>query len=483
MFEYYNHLGFHTKYYIRINNEIKLYNSFEEAIQKVDNKKVDATSIIEFVNRFYFFGDRTIIENLYHTPWLAKLEKNKWCFDKIEDKSLSITSVEEFSELFLMYVEKEILNYIKNYKNIGILLSGGMDSRIVAMILNKLNKEKKLNLNITAITWGEENSRDVIYAKQIANYYNWDFKYFPITVDTLRKNIILTSKYGCEFSPVHLHAMEDVSNIQKIDLILAGSFGDSIGRAEYSSVHASKLKSIGSHIVNKFFLIKPSLFKQNIKNVKKDLEIYYNRFPRKNKYSLYELERQIHYMRKELNVCMNVINEKIPLYQVFTSPQVYKLVFNTPLKFRNDRLYYILLKKYDEFLLEIPWARTGQIYLSNQKKALDNFKKDYHSYGKWIKNDLSSFIEDKLFNGNIEKLNLFNMESIKNMYYYNKKYGTDKLNRVDELLVWLVSLSYLIENYKLKGIDDRKIKDFNKIIDIKSKITLISYFYAIRILK
>jgi len=484
MFKNYDYLGFHTKYYKNNINGIKLYKTFKESMEINQKSNVDVVSIIEFINRFYFFGDRTIVDNIYQTPWLSKIEDGIWKSASLTNTVTEINSEDEFMKKFLYLIEKEIKSYIGESKNIGILLSGGMDSRVVASIVNKLNLEDKISVNVTALTWGMANSRDVIYSQQIVNLYGWEFVHFEITPETLYRNINIAAQNGCEYSPVHLHNMYEVANQDNLDLILAGSFGDSIGRAEYSGKHASKLKSIGKNIQNKFQLLNNKLYSQNFKFLQDDLDMYYKKYPKRTKQSQFELERQIHYMRKELNSCMSIIDEKIPLYQVFTSPEIYNFVFNTNSKYRTDKLYYLLLEHIDEKLLTLPWARTGKPYLCIDDYKVDNYTKNYHNYGKWIKEDLSEKIEKKIFNGNLESLNIFNMFALRNMIQYNKKYGTDKLNRVDELLIWLASLSDMLGIYKIEnrtiGEDGLCSKTYQNIL---SKMQLLIYLNGIRWLK
>jgi len=477
MFDYYKHLGFHSKYYITKNNSFKIYKTFSEAIPNIDEKKLDVTAIIEFINNFYFFGDRTIFINLNKTPWLAKPDNDnkKWVFGKIKDKLVSINSEIEFANKFIELIEKEIISYINNSKKIGLLLTGGMDSRIIAAIINKLKKEKRINVDITALTWGLPNSRDVVYAQKISRKYNWEFINLPITANTLKKNIIRTAKEGCEFSPIHLHGILDVVNLKKdFDIILAGSFGDSIGRAEYSGVHAMQLKSIGAGINNKFGLIHPAIYNNYISNVQSDIDKYAMLFKRKLTYSNYEIERMAHYMRKELNPCMSVIDRKTPLFQVFTSPDVYNFVLNVPIKLRNDMLYYNVLKTIDKELLLIPWARTGKLYLEKNSVIDSINQKEYHDYEKWIRNDLYNYIEELIFDGNLEKTGIFNMNTLKKAIKINKIVNTSQINRIDELLTWFASLSILLNKNKPNNItgSQKKIKKIDK---INSDIKLLSY--------
>jgi len=471
MFKNYNNLGFHSKYYTLKNEKINIFKTFGDGIKSTSNREIDTTAIIEFINRFYFFADRTIIKNLNKTPWLAKpnASNSKWEFDTINNKPQQITTEQEFADLFIEKVEKEIINYIGNAEKIGILLTGGMDSRIVAALVHKLNTEKRINVKVLALTWGMENSRDIVYAERIAKKYHWKNKSFKLNAETLKQNIITTANEGCEFSPIHLHGMNEISNEKGLDLILAGSFGDSIGRAEYSSKHASKLNSIATGITNKFFFLNNNQFKKGRENIDNDIKKYLSLFPRKLNYSNFEIEQMAHYMRRELNPCMTLIDRKIKLYQVFSTAEVYKFVLNTPISLRNDKLYFNVLHKIDKSLLDIPWARTGKPYLKNDILEDIKYTKGYHQYGKWIKNDLAAYIDDLIFNGNIESLNIFNMEAIKYAIKINKKSNLIASNRIDELIVWLASLSILIEKKNIKGVQKQKNIFMDFITLLKSK--------------
>ena len=478
MFKNYNNLGFHSKYYTIKDTKIDINTTFSNSISTIKNKEIDVTAIIEFINRFYFFSDRTIIKTLLKTPWLAKSNTSftKREYNKIIDEPLPIKSEEEFFNIFIEKIKNEIVSYIGESKSIGILLTGGMDSRVVAAIVNKLNNNNRINTKVQALTWGMENSRDVVYAQRIAEKYNWGFKSFELTPEILKENIEVTANEGCEFSPIHLHGMINISKQSGLDLILAGSFGDSIGRAEYSGTHASKLSSLGDGISNKFFFIKKSNINAHISDVKGDIKRYSELFKRKLTYSNYEIEQMAHYMRKELNPCMTLIDRKIPLFQVFSAPEVYNFVLNVPIKYRNDKLYYNVLKTVDSSLLEIPWARTGKQYLNEENSTIDTqYTKKYHQYGKWIRNDLADYINELIFNGNIEKLNIFNMKAIKYAIKINKKSKTNNSNRIDELIVWLASLSLMIEKHNIKGVKNQKNKSNDYISLLKSKIYTLLY--------
>lgn len=62
-------------------------------------------------------------------------------------------------------------------------------------------------------------------------------------------------------------------------------------------------------------------------------------------------------------------------------------------------IYYHILNQYSSELLEIPWARTGCRYLSENS---DNYLKNYHNYGKWIKEDINHIIKEKVLSSYIK---------------------------------------------------------------------------------
>lgn len=465
MFKNYDYLGFVNPLYNMEINKKNFSHDINNLIKLSNESSIDPVSVIEFMNRFYFFGDRTISNKIKKTPWLAKPSThcNNWNYADYSNKYLKISSQDEVKNRFLSFIEEEIISITKGKTNIGILLSGGMDSRVVAGVLKKLQKRGEIESEITALTWGIKNSRDVVYAKRIAEEFEWKIKHYEITPDLLKENITIAAKYGCEFSPVHVHALNKVKQEKKIDLILAGSYGDSVGRGEYSGVHVSRLKSIGKNIRNQFYFINNNYFIKYKKTVKDDLKGYYNIFPRHKKVLLYEYERQIHYMRNELNRAMSIVNESIPVFQVFTSPKTYNFMFNIPLKFRNDQNYYLILKEVAPNLLKLPWARTGKLFLDTKDYEMDKYSKEYHNYGIWIRNELSEYIKSKIFNSNLERTGIFNLRSIENALKINEQGTSEKINRIDEQIIWLASLSIFIQNNKsyisLSNFEDNSFKN------------------------
>lgn len=452
MFKNYNHLGFHNPYFIWHNGRLEIEKRFPDIVRKKGSPlELDIASVIQLLMKSYMLGDRTILKNVYKTPWMAKPNEKMdgWNHYKVKTHQNKNESVEFVAEELFSNLQEEIANYIGNSKKIGILLSGGMDSRIVAGTLDYLIKRNNLsNISVKAFTWGNSNSRDVIYSKIIAERLGWEWKHFIVTKESVMQNIKVAADYGCEYSPIHLHAIPQIKKERGLDCFLAGSFGDSIGRAEYEGIKVMNLKSPFYGFRNFGNILKFQAYKNHIADSINDLKQYHDLYPQNFKYQLYESDMQIHYMRRKLNPCMAVLDENAPLYQAFTSPDVFEFMWSIDPAYRTDKIYEFLIKFFDTELNDIPWARTGIKY-GQKDEVKDNYEKENHSYANIINSDIFEFIEDKVLSPAIQRLGIFNKTSLYTLLNllkitpkgYNIVYG--------ERLCWIASLALMVEKYKI----------------------------------
>jgi Asparagine synthase len=481
LFKYHDRLGFINPFYLKKDNSLIIETAFENIVKhKNDPNIIDPVTILEILNKSYTFGDRTLIQGINLTPWMAKphqLNRSWEYVDNLPPHGVKVVDAQEAAEVLFEKLLIEVKEYIGEFKNVGILLSGGMDSRIIACAIKYLQDRGAIDVKVSAITWGMENSRDVVYAKQISKLFNWEWKHFELSSNNLMENIGVAAKNGLLYSPVHLHAMPQIRDLKNIDCIIAGSFGDSVGRSEYSGVKTANLISTTAIMRNKFKIIRSNIYGKNLKNAHEDIINYHKLFPRKEDYQYFELEKQIHYMRKQLNQCMAVINQKIPLFQAMTSSEIFGYMWSLSPEVRNDKIYYYILKKYSSTLLEIPWARTGCPYLSENLDGHDGYSKNYHNYGEWIRKDINPLIKEKVLSSNIESLNVFNMKVLRNLVMVNS-FSKGKMMIIDEYLVWLASLSDFVKQYDIKGLDLKR----NILQDkIDSNVLSILHFIAFKI--
>jgi len=270
--------------------------------------------------------------------------------------------------------------------------------------------------------------------------------HFPITVDTLAENITNAGLIGAEFSPLHLHAMVDVAKLEGIDAILAGSYGDSVGRAEFSGRGVTQLRSVLPRILDSFGLLKGRAVIQAKFELNQDLVDSQHLVASIPLLRRREIEQEMHYMRRMLQSCMQAIATKIPLYQLFTAPSVFGLMWSLDPTVRNNEWYARLLPKLPGNLLDIPWARTGQRY-DKPSEVFDDYSKKFHKYGRWLRNDLKESVLERVNSGCIHALGLFNEKSLDKLIMSWQKANTDDTSRLDEVVSWLASLCEFINAY------------------------------------
>lgn len=479
-FKYYNHLGFHNPYYIK-NHQLNIKSEFSDLVKDLNHKTLDFAAVVQILCTGYSFGERTLIKEIKKSPWMAKPNdiNTDWDFFIVPKHQEKSHNPSDIVKTFYELLEEEIYDYVVDSHHIGILLTGGMDSRIVAAVLNNLIIQGKLkNKTVTAYTWGFEDSRDVVYAKRISDLFKWNWKHVVVDDVQLRENCSLLIKSGCEFTPIHLHAISKVAEEKALDCVLAGSFGDSIGRAEYSGVKVKNLQSIEKRIKNVSNLLRIDFYELVEKDIKFDINFYHEKFKQDFDYQQYEMDLQIHYMRRMLNPCMNVINKNIPLHQIFSSPKVFGYMWSLKPELRTDEIYYNLLKNYSPKLLDIPWARTGIPYLAKEGSP-DNYKKRHHDYGKMIRN---SFLDDieltiKCNTEIVDKL--FNREILLDLTNNVRKYPMNNSFGIEEKLLWVACLINFI---KINGvnIDLPNNVSINKISALKQNaLYKLKYFYKI----
>lgn len=446
-----DHLGGSYPYYnvseMKSNLQMEIYHTITSL--PIEERKLDKVAIVEMVSKGYLLGDRTLIEGLNRVPWMGKAYSNEgWSyFDIPKHGKLKLDSDSIVLKL-KTELKKEAINYLKGKRVAGILLSGGLDSRIVAGILRELQLDKIFNGDVVALTWGLRGTRDVVYAKEIAKRYKWEWEHIEIGPETVLKNIYITGKYGAEFSPVHLHALDYIKNMKGIDVILAGSYGDSVGRAEFSGKHVLNLKSTIPRELNKYGLLKDAVLKECNSSVLEDALGYRRKIKREKEYQYLEIEQQMHYMRRMLQSCMNYITQSIPMYQLFTSPGTFGLMWSLDPKWRDNRYYQILLRTLPGNVHDIPWSRTGK-KLGEIDSLPDSLSKSHHQYGLWLRRELKDEILNLVYSDAIMGLGIFNEKVMEYLLKVWPKSNTTSINSIDSTISWLASLSVFIKSYNL----------------------------------
>lgn len=347
----------------------------------------------------------------------------------------------------------EVQAYVGSCRTIGILLSGGMDSRIAAGIIRQLQLESVFSGTVVGITWGVAGSRDVEYAARIASRFGWEWVHCPLTAETLRDNIYIAGGMGAEFAPTHLHAIPQIAEMDGLDAVLAASYGDSVGRAEYSGVHTLQLKPIVPRNLDRFGLVKHAVKREARSDVHADAYSYRDRIVRERDCEYWEVEQQMHYMRRKLNAAMNLIAGSTPFFQLFNSPEVVGLMWSIDPRFRTNETYKELLRLLPASLHDIPWARSGRLF-GERSSAKDELPSQHHRYGIWLRRDLRQIITKLVDNPAVRDLGIYNQDSLDRLLRIWPRATTLTTNAIDEVISWMASLSIFVKKYEIQPVTE-----------------------------
>jgi len=410
--------------------------------------EIDPVALCEFPSHYAFFGSRTILRNIRRSDWYTEN-----CLERLDapvelpTHGHRIVPPEQASTQLIELLLDETRARIKDCQHVGLLLSGGMDSRIVAAAIGELQRSRA-DIHVTCFTWGQEGTRDVAYARQIARYYGWNFERFEINAATLWDNVIAAAEEGCFHSALHLHAMPAVANRAlelNIDLMIAASYGDSIGRAEYSGLHVSSLPPIKNRMRNWYGIFDEGLFNCCKSQSFVELDRCHRLYGKVSNASRNELDFQLHYMRNMLGSAMNVIDSRVPLAQAFTSRPLVEYMWSLDVKCRTDEIYLFVLRQIAPELLDIPWARTGKPFLVSKARP-DHLRRNFHDYPNWMRENIDH-LEKAIFSGAIENFGAFNARAIQAIFNAFKQYRFVRSGRIPEILLWLASFGVLLEKY------------------------------------
>ncbi len=421
----------------------------DEIKARGESPTLDPVGLVEKALLPYLLGNRTLVQGIRRAPWMSLPDKNGgWVTESLPPHTTLRPDLDRFVHELRSSLIEEAQTYMKEARTVGILLSGGMDSRVLAGVVRALQDESGNSFSVVGLTWGHENSRDVVYARRITERFGWHFQHYPINAETLAANIGLMGRMGAEVSPLHLHAMPDVARTSGLDVVLAGSYGDSVGRAEFSGRRVTQLGEVLSSRPDRFSVVRYSVLTALRSALHVDLLATPHLDDPTPTLRRREIEQQMHYMRRMLQSCMLCIASKTRFYQLFTAPAVFGRMWGLDPSIRNDQWYARLLPLLPGNLLEIPWARTGRCYGQTSGEP-DRYNRNYHEYGHWLRGELRHDLIKRVNSDRIRQLGIFNDWGLDLALQAWGRAGTKTTNALDELMSWLASLHDFLEVYQL----------------------------------
>jgi asparagine synthase (glutamine-hydrolysing) len=342
----------------------------------------------------------------------------------------------------------EVTNACAARKEIYVLQSGGLDSRIVAGVLAQAERQGNLQCKPTCITWGREDSRDVVYGGRVAKLLGWEWQHIPLSAENVLHNTEVTSMAnGGLVSPCNYHAMPWFERVDSEALVLAGSYGDSIGRGEFSNRHLLELQPL--RLTNRFDLLHPEVYAAARTGFDADLLGLSQRLGNEPAYARYEAEQLGVYMRNMIAQAMNEVNRHATLYQMFTAPAVYEFIWSLHPSLRTDDIYAALLEMLGPDLSQLPWARTNRALRGKTIGADPRATLRYHDYWKWIATEGHDHFAEKFDPDWFAHTGLFDGKSCRKLdeqvVEMRRSPSAQGAIAADKWL-WMVSLRHLVDH-------------------------------------
>ena len=397
----------------------------------------DLAGVASFISFGYVCGNRTLLQEVTRKPWLSEIGPDG------EPELLEIPphgrvskSHERIAEDLERLLRAELVSASRGRSKVCLLLSGGLDSRVVAGISAAAAADGDIEAPISAVTWGLPDSRDVVYAKAVADALGAEWLPLDISPETLLENVEhAASELGCLVSPIHLHRMMWFREYDPEALVLSGSYGDSIGRAEFSRQHLLDIQPLGPRY--RYGLMTPWAFEQGRKGLQGDLEELRLRTSGQPRYVLCEHEMQGHYMRGMIAHAMDVIDRSCFFYQAFTHPDVYSYMWSIHPSLRTDKVYAILLERLGRELAALPWARTNRALRGSTVGADKRLRPAFHDYYEWTSTQLFARLSDQLDTDWLGRTGLFIPEAVEALCRNVQRRRIDETGI--ELFLWLLS--------------------------------------------
>jgi asparagine synthase (glutamine-hydrolysing) len=210
-----DHIGIVSFYYLQ-NSDVIMFSSEMKALIDIDKSN----------NIQVFKPGHTFINDEFYNSYTPK-----W-----KDFSYYPKNIINYEELN-MRLTKAVLSHTLSDVPIGILLSGGLDSSLIASIMAKLKRENIINNEIKTYTIGFEESSDIIAADKVVDYIGSDHTTYIFTkedgLEVIKEIIYYLETYDITTIrasiPMYLLTREIRNNPEnEIKVLLSGEGSDEL---------------------------------------------------------------------------------------------------------------------------------------------------------------------------------------------------------------------------------------------------------------
>lgn len=226
-------LGLYPLYYAQYANKIAFASGVRAILADPDcPHSVDQVAIEEFLTFDHLLGDRTFVEQIRLLPQATilkivdgRLSKERY-YDLRYPSQYELRSESEVVEELIAVLRKAVARQANDDQPLAVLLSGGLDSRVILAFLNDLPARG----NLHTFTFGVPGCDDARFAQEISSHTRAQHHFFELKPDYLLEHaengVRITDGHG---NIVNLHALATVREESEISkIIYKGFLGDAM---------------------------------------------------------------------------------------------------------------------------------------------------------------------------------------------------------------------------------------------------------------
>jgi asparagine synthase (glutamine-hydrolysing) len=295
-------------FYTFENHELNISDEIEYLKEKFNIQEIDENSSDEFLASGYTLGNKTLLKNIFclqsneYIIFENSTIKHQDFFFSYSTKRINNSEYSELKKQGIQVFENAFNRLIisLNNRTAVIPLSGGYDSRLIALMLKKHNYK-----NVICYTYGKKNNLELENSKNVADALGYKWIYIEYTNELIvnyvkSEDFKKFAHYTCKY--ISMPSLQDyfaVKYLSKNNLIpsdsifIPGHSGDLLGGSQFLKVIPNNLKSfkIPSLILKEKFNHNKisNKSKETIKNTIKQLLLDFDKnYQNKLPYSVFE---------------------------------------------------------------------------------------------------------------------------------------------------------------------------------------------------
>jgi len=223
--------GRHPLYYARTKNQLFFGSELKAFLPcKFIEKEINDQAIVDFMKFHFLIGDETFFKNIFLLPYASILEyqRDALSVNQYWDITFSAhrsnrSTTEYVNELHILTEQALKRAVDATNRKIGVMLSGGLDSRNIAVHVPKGQNE------VHTFTFGQKEFKDVKAARETADRLGFKHHFIPVMsrflADLSETTISLLDGMTWIYTAEDVYALSHVVK-EKIDLLLEGSSGN-----------------------------------------------------------------------------------------------------------------------------------------------------------------------------------------------------------------------------------------------------------------